>query len=710
MSNTDFDPQQQAPPPAFFPQPPPSPLTQVAQQPMLQQPMHVATSEPGVNYTGGRMDAQPRDVHTDLPVPATRTPPPPEPTVAEPRVIARPGEPQRFVPNPTVPHQQWRDTPWQIRAMDNFPGMGSTPFMPSYEESFGVARGSTGQLATWGSPIVAGFASIAHGLANIVGPVADFYSGGAFGRGYDSATAKRLGMQREQWEMQREKMLAASEDAVRAQKNELWKYDDILTQFDAHGLTEDQALEEVRKLAIGDQVMQNAIAGGGLKGAETILKQRHAKMVDLWSSTTSQRSHDAQDKAKAKAKDISDSWVKGGGGAAPSGGYDPEHRNLPSGPAEKAAVGSTPVEAPEGVAEPADSPSREFDTKLAKDYDLSPSGVRAAHEIVQNGKPTGMTEGGESKLNPENLARVQAAAGDIGASITNIANGKGTQEEKLDKIKKIEPNIATDVQGLLNYQTDPKSISTKDNNRQHIVRMAEAISNGKYKEDWYDTQKKLNEGPVGRELIRVGQLGDAALVVLDASNKLPLNEPIPMRQIFSQITKKWTGDPKYTNLYHAIQNFAVEVGAIDSGTGTIRVGIFNKLVENMGEAQSPAQIIGGMQVQMQTGQAVIRQATDLWHQQTGTKTAFPPMLNQQGVKDFDAIMHTTKNGEVPPDASARIRAAGRPPNEKTPAWERPIPMSERQKFRDFIAENENSTDPAIQKQVYETIKLLGINP
>ena len=111
MANTDFDPSATPPPP----QQPPPPQLPPQMNPMRTSLQQLASAEtPGINFTGGRMDAVPRDVQTDIPIGNERIPPiAPEPPPTPPPMRRR--WPQNFVPrqgrsDPT----QWGKEPSEL--------------------------------------------------------------------------------------------------------------------------------------------------------------------------------------------------------------------------------------------------------------------------------------------------------------------------------------------------------------------------------------------------------------------------------------------------------------------------------------------------------------------------------------------------------------------------------------------------------------------
>ncbi|HEX4644447.1 MAG TPA: hypothetical protein VH598_02450, partial [Verrucomicrobiae bacterium] len=399
----------------------------------------VASAEPGVNFTGGRLDAAPRDTRTDLPVDQ-----PPIPDVS-----------QRFVPNRYQDHTMWSKPHPPIEAISNYPGIVYTSQMPSPEEAPGVLSGSTRQLANWGAPSVQGPARIASNLAGnfagIIGPVLDFYSRGAFRQGYESASAKGLAMQRERLTLDYQRSVMAAHQAYQANEAHLSRYGDIFSALDAHGLNEEQAKQEIRRMALAepggvDQVLLTALDNGGLSGVYSLLQSRHAKALDMLSAaTTMENVRGRSGKTVKEQGEFDKSLGDGTGTPRESGG---------------GALGPAPASAA-GPAPHADEFSNETDAKLGKDHHLSPLGVQAAHDWVSTGKPAGETANAFENDAKQNYANVYAAAGDITKQMNAIASGNDDADTKIEKLRQINPDVASGVDALLKFQSDPSKPENK---------------------------------------------------------------------------------------------------------------------------------------------------------------------------------------------------------------------------------------------------------
>jgi hypothetical protein len=697
MSNTDFDPQQQAPPQQpYYPPPPPSPLTQAVQQ--QQQPTRIASAEtPGVNFTGGRMDAVPRDAQTNLPTqqgPLPRPFPPRQPI------------PQRFVPNATRGPSEWGKPHGPIVAAQNNPDIYNTSQMPTPEEGPGVMQGAGRQLADWGAPSVAGPARIASGIASFFGPVLDFYSHNAFSTHYRNQMLgglreQQLEMQgrREAMELDRERRIDAAYATYNANHQHTLKYKQIYDNWKSHvygdnpGKNEEGARRAIENIANAepggpDTTLIQALHNGGIDAAINLIDSRDAKALDLLSGAMAVERGKTRSGKTVKEESDFDKLL----GPESEGGTD----RFPY-PGQTAAAGTAPEAKP--------TTPEETRADLKRKYPkLGDAGIDAAYSISETGKYEGETATSLTARAKERGSTVLAAAKDLDNRLDNAARSGGDPDENIESMKQINPNAATQTEGLIKYQLDPSRASQKDLNR------AMSASNGKYNQAFYKTAQALQnpETIAGRENTRVLMLGGQSLPIFAALKELqrtlPEGTPIPMRAMLAKLSTNWDGDPRFTNLFHAIQGFGVDVGGVASGTGTARVAIFNRLVQHMGETASPQQIRGAMIAEMQSGMTIINTSNEYWRQQTGLTTP-APMFAGRGADNYYSIMHmNTKTGEMPEGSNPEIMSV----SIKGPAGSAPMSTPNRKGLMRWIEKNRD--DPAKADQVNQAIELLGFNP
>ena len=414
MLDPNVDPQDQAPPPQHFPQPPPSPLTQVVQR--QQQPMQTASAEtPGVNFTGGRLDAAPRDAQTDLPTPLPRQPP---------------QVPQRYVPSSLNATGRWGEDTAHRKAAEDDPSVFETSAMPSMQEYPHVIAGAGKQLARLSAPAVSGPANIASQIASFIGPVLDFYSHNAFSTSYRNRmlgglAERRQAMleQRENVEMQHDRMIEQITKARVNGQTMLKDYDEVRQEMELqrklHGGQNtpeeiDEAKEKIRYLNIKHQHqgLDAYLDKYGIDGVFSYLNWENAKNQDIWNAETAAKA----DKKKKESQEYDPYLGNGPGGRGGVGGFD--------GGGEESGVGNAPITAPETGA-PATQGQPEADPL----QDPNPQSLPENWEPPkQEGAPQQEAPQKQSEAKPSRGVQV-AGRGDIASDAPEPGIGQVAQAE-----------------------------------------------------------------------------------------------------------------------------------------------------------------------------------------------------------------------------------------------------------------------------------------
>jgi len=702
MANLDFNPNTGEQPPDqqqrqrdWFPQPPQSPLTQLAStaQPIKRvDPNTYFQQNPPPEDQQQPPQAKPVQTEREEPKPTEPDEQPPKPVQSN---LQRPYPFQQFRPNQPR-DEKWGQDHWARRAGEDYPAIGGSPYMPSYEESFGVIGGAGRQLGAFGPPAVAQPATFASSIANKIGRFADFLGGGAFGRNYDAATARRVALRREEMELDREQMIQYGEQAIREHKRILANYEEVFAaKRNNPNMTVREAQDRLWTLAAqnNDRVLQEVIANGGLQAAENFIKSMDAKFMDFWSGITMQQSHSKRSTTKDDQK--ADSWLKDGGrsGAHPGitplepGGVKPEGEETPS--------------------EEAPGEMSDNDKRVMERYELSPEGMRAAKDIVATGKPLGMTDAGARLTHKEGFDKVQSAASDMNGQIDAFANNPSlSTDQKMAGIRAINPNLARQVDGLRDYSNDPKS---KD--QQRAVNLAEAVSNGQYHASNYKiiTDLKDSSKQSGKIINRVNLEASGMQQLVDAVKDLNLGDPIPKQQIEMLLADHWNGDNKYGKIYSALRNMSTEVSAV-TGQGSVRVTLVDKLLKEAHPYSSAAQILGQMQIEMSSALQQMNTVERDWKRLGGVGPA--PLIDPTIKNIFRSYLHMNPwTGEVPSDAPTEVLATGRkggpgPGVPKNEGWS-PIPLGARKSIIDKVNQLRQSNDPEIQQQVRDALHALG---
>ena len=616
---------------------------------------------------------------------------------------------QNYTPASTRSYKHWGTPSWAIRAHKYHPDLTSSTHLPSATEAPHVIKGAAGQLTPWTPPAISGQYNALQGLARLIGPIMDFYSGGAFGRGWDTANAQRLNFQREQFEMGRERMMDMSRNVIMQHKDMLMQYQQIFEEYEDGGISKEQAEQEVEDLARRnqDQGLIDLLHNGGLRGVNNFLSWQDAKMMDVWGAYTSMAGAKKSSGKTAKEEseyDASLSTDSAGVGVA-GGGMGGGRRALPGGPDDPDITDVSDPESDTG--EPTADNQEDNDAQLGKTHHLTAQGVRDAHDMLKTGKINDELTSQYAKANPFNYGKVFAAAGDLRKQMQRAVNDPklDTPEKRLERLNAIDPDIADAVDGMIKYQTDPK-----EEKRQIVKDLAKEVD-PHYRSGNYALVQELSslEKPVGKEMQRVASLSRQAMQVLSALKELPEDEKIPNRQLDAMLAGTWTGEAKYTNLYHSIQAFANEVGAVSSGTGTARMTAFKQLTGHLKEYSSPAQIRGALVAEAQVGQSVLDTVQNTWNNYN-PGAPNPIIENNVDLQHYEAIMHmNTETGEIAAGDDPYLAYVSKKPPEGANV-RHPLSSKERSDIRDFIRENQHSDDPAMIARVQKAVEMIGATP
>ena len=418
MANTDFDPQQQAPPPQpHFPPPPPSPLTQIAQQPMGR----VAMAEtPGINFTGGRLDAAPRDAQTDLPTPLPKQPP---------------QVPQRYVPASLNAEGRWGEDSAARVAAERDPSVFDTSAMPSMREYPNIVAVAGRQLGQFSAPAVSAPANMAAQIASLIGPTLDFFSHNAFSSSYRNrmlgglAERKQAMLeQRENVELQHQRMIDLLTQARTNQQVMLKDYDEVRQEMELqrklHGGQNtpdelDTARQKIRDLNIKHhhQNLDAYLDKYDIPGVFSYLNWENAKNQDIWNAETAA-------KADKKKKDDQDYDPYLGNGPGGRGSGIPEL----GGGGEQSGIGNAPVTAP-GEEAPA-APDAQGQPQADPLQDPNPQSLPDNFDPTkQEGTPQQEAPQKQSQAKPDRGVQV-AGRGDIASDAPEPGIGQVAQADQ----------------------------------------------------------------------------------------------------------------------------------------------------------------------------------------------------------------------------------------------------------------------------------------
>jgi hypothetical protein len=451
----------------------------------------------------------------------------------------------------------------------------------------------------------------------------------------------------------------AAHQAYQANEAHLSRYGDIFSALDAHGLNEEQAKQEIRRMALAepggvDQVLLTALDNGGLSSVYSLLQSRHAKALDMLSAaTTMENVRGRSGKTVKEQGEFDKSLGDGTGTPRESGG---------------GALGPAPASAA-GPAPHADEFSNETDAKLGKDHHLSPLGVQAAHDWVSTGKPAGETANAFENDAKQNYANVYAAAGDITKQMNAIASGNDDADTKIEKLRQINPDVASGVDALLKFQSDPSKPENK------IFKTWAHKIDKTWEEGRYKAVNEFLTTNASKILLRADAFPTAGLTVLRALKPHSETQAIPLRIIDQAGSFYVTGDPKYSDLNQAIQGYINEFAGLLSANGVPRVTQLQILREHFKSSMSPAQIRGALQIDAQDGYAIVQGVDQRWKTISGRNTLVPGYTPKadalfKGILDMNA-----KTGQVDDEAPNELKAVGKKP---LPPGQRPSWMTDKQ--------------------------------
>jgi hypothetical protein len=390
---------------------------------------------PGVNFTGGRLDAEPRDAQTDLP--PTRVSLPPQP----------PQVPQRYVPASVNAPGRWGEDNAHRRAAETDPSVFDTSAMPSMREYPNVVAVAGRQLGQYAAPAVAAPANAASQIASFIGPLLDFYSHNAFSTSYRNRmlgglAERRQNMleQRENIEIQHQRMIDLITQARTNQQIMLKDYDEVRQEMELqqklHGgqNTPEEiaaAKRKIRDLNIKHhhENLNAYLDKYDIPGVFSYLNWENAKNQDIWNAETAAKA----DKKKRDDQDYDPYLGTGPGGR----GGIPEL----GGGGEESGIGTAPVTAPETEA-PA-TPGAQSQPEADPLQDPNPQSLPDNFESPKQEAPQQEAPQKQSQAKPGRGVQV-AGRGDIASDAPEPGIGQVAQAEP-------QPAAARDDQRTYDY-------------------------------------------------------------------------------------------------------------------------------------------------------------------------------------------------------------------------------------------------------------------
>jgi hypothetical protein len=548
---------------------------------------------------------------------------------------------------------------------------------PTTMQSYRVAQNSSQALGLWGSPAAAPYASAAAGLATPLVFLLNAISGGRFTHNFDAA---RLGVLKAQQQQMYNNLVLANE-------NERWSlqhYGELLIV----GKDEKSTIQAMRDAALAhpggpDQAMLDALDNGGLQRARTLLDDRNAHFIDNSLSAAQLR--------KANPGLTADQAYEPGAGAG-GAGY---HRLLPGeqgyDPARPGQVGPGPGPQTEAAPVNETPPKYAMDDELMKKYGAN---------LAENQESDNVLRGEPSELyqrygNTDTLVRqkIDHMAADKRNRINQIANEPpdtdGTHPErsasgKLARIRAISPGYAQGLEAIRGYDINPTSISEKNDVRYHQLKLVTAIDPN-YKQAKYDMARKMldTSGLVQKNMQNSAMMPTEANNILRLLDQANRDDKTPPENFFASLSAKyWDGDPYWTELWNAIQNYSISSSSILSRSGAARVTLVKTLQEHIGDPRlMSATIRGAVQIGLSSIVALVKQHNQDWKTLTGRDENIPGLgdVPLASLKSYMLMNpYTNRFPEDSPLPQAMLGQA-HPDPDNLPSWWQPfmnfVPMS-----------------------------------
>jgi len=723
---------QPAPLPPATPQEPPPPVTpqeqqkppEVAREPDRPQPD--PTTQPIIEpASGGPMQSTAREME-----PQKTAASPIPPSLIDPRTLQEQrGLPQRtdfqaFVPFSPKGWQKWGQPRWQERVVDTDPEITRTVHAPAPHEAYRGIQNAGLALGQFGTGPGAPFAMAAGSIAKFLGPFIDMLSGGGrtpFTSAFNAAETQSLAKQKFMWqqykdyyEMQRDHMEDNADEAVRRERDDLNRARDIIETAKNHGFHPtdekknwDIAEQKLREWAVNRPKLLGVLDGSGIKGLETQLDWEDAQIDNL---AINNRSLRASDRRRAEARsakgggptDLDREWssegTKGGDQRDAKGRLIPPGKDRAEGPDE---------------AEPKEDETAsmsESDREIAQRRKLSRSAMNAAHQVFHKGVPEGQTRTSMKAGAPNTYGKVLSAASDIENKVRDVLNGKGTPEEKLAEINKVDPQIGEILSGLTSYELNPDKV--RDNHDRNLAMARQLDRNYDPSFFKYAAPYRNQDSKTGQVALRTATLPTSALALLQALRVAEEDMPGFLRNFEALKAELYDGDPKYAALHLAIRNYLTDVGAIQTG-GIPRVTMIERGAQKMLSTASPAAIRASMMTDLGPAFSIIHDLNRNWQNQTKSNTNMP-LYHEDSARMIDAISRMNPyDGRVPEDSPDALLSVGKqaPTGKNKPSWYKPPydfkPMTRKEvnEWRDWLDKPENRNHPLAQ-QIREQIGIV----
>jgi hypothetical protein len=407
--------------------------------------------------------------------------------------------------------------------------------------------------------------------------------------------------------MHREKMLDDAQELELRQQKEMYTYYDTVNEYEVakgvgkagdiggymiKGRTVLDALNE-EAMKLGDEKFQAILGTGSVEKALQYLHERNNNWQNLKSANQSAKKQEEEDNNKE--------WgVPSEGDASGTGSQNehPEQQQQQQTPRPGGA-------APNAVAGPGQQTTAEQlqDPNVARYKEAGLNNYREGYSLnnVPKGKP-----------------RAYAAdfAQQLGSAVDRVKAKKDAEklndEQVQQELDKVIPGMGDDFHRLATGTPLPSGALGRTPYWQSLGTLvaADPLIQAASKKDY------ATSGRSGTRLTAGSRMGDAAVTVLKEMKKFPEGTTVPENVISQWVATGYTGDPKWSNLFTAVNNYLQEAQSLQSPTGRFFETEMEEQRKNIRLSAGLPAIRGILKVDAENSSKLIDQLRENYHRAT----------------------------------------------------------------------------------------------
>lgn len=507
-------------------------------------------------------------------------------------------------------------------------------------------------------------------IAHLIQPFMDFYSGNKFSTAYRSrmlgdlqAQESQMRMQQQQMDINRQRMMDYIAQAKANHSLILAEYEDVFNRMQGeHPISKEQAEEEIAELNAkhDHHVLDVMLRNHDLSGVWNQLRLEDAKFQDVVNAYTSiyesDRRRSASGTSGGELGRLIDGSGEGGGGGAFSALAPPSD------------MGGAATPSPEG--------STLSDDEIAKQTGMIGGkegyGMTMAHEGLNTGKYDGLTSAQfdkEAKGERSRFGGLSPAA--------KVRNAQKMLENKIDRLAnkadvaglENDPDLAQEAQtikGLMDYTLNEKDLPQGEV-RTRFANWAGRFSNHQYNTKDFENANSFykESSPSYKTAVAAARIPQQFMNVLEDLKGRSETDPIPLNVLKMWAANNWTGDPKWSTLGTALQQFLTSVQGIQQGGGTPRVTLVEHMLQRAATSMSPRALRAMMQQELVDSWAGVHAYQEQW--EGFGKSNVMPGFNPKAWRDFSTLLRMDPNTQqMPKDADPIFQSLGKSSSKPLP--------------------------------------------